>query len=103
MYSVEILPRAVEDMNEAVIYVARKLENPRAARQLAETLHQAVEGLSEYPYSHAAYIPPRPLKHEYRRVMAGNYAVFYWIEEKERRVTVARVIYSRRDMTRHLA
>lgn len=40
--------------------------------------------------------------HEYRRVYIGDYAMFYWIDEPNRRVTVARVIYARRDLASHM-
>lgn len=49
------------------------------------------------PKSHRAYIPVRPLGHEYRRVYVGGYAMFYWIDEPEKMVTVVRVVYARRD------
>ncbi|KFI53781.1 type II toxin-antitoxin system RelE/ParE family toxin [Bifidobacterium biavatii] len=102
MYKVEILPKAVSDMNEAVSYIVRELESPQAAETLAVNLNAAIEELAEYPYARPAYIPIRPLRHEYRRVIVGNHAVFYWVDEATSTVTVARVIYARRDLIRHL-
>ncbi|KFI99103.1 type II toxin-antitoxin system RelE/ParE family toxin [Bifidobacterium stellenboschense] len=102
MYEVEILPRALGDMNEAVSYIARTLHSPNAAQSLAVGLNAAIEGLSEYPYSHPAYVPIRSLRHEYRRIMVGNYAVFYWVDEAASTVTVARVVYAKRDLNHQL-
>lgn len=102
VYRVEILPKAVGDMGEAVSYVARELESPHAAERLAVQLNTAIENLAEYPYSHPAYVPIRPLTHEYRRIVVGNYAVFYWVDESDAVVTVARVIYAKRDLSRYL-
>lgn len=102
MHRVEILPKAVSDMNEAVSYIMRELESPHAAETLAVNLNAAIEGPADFPYSHPLYIPIRSLRHEYRRVMVSNHAVFYWVDEAAATVTVARVIYAKRDLARHL-
>nr|WP_276310673.1 type II toxin-antitoxin system RelE/ParE family toxin [Bifidobacterium sp. SO1] len=96
------MPKAVSDMNEAVSYIVRELGSPHTAETLATNLNVAIEGLADYPHSHPLYIPIRPLRHEYRRVMVGNHAVFYWVDEAAATVTVARVIYAKRDLARHL-
>ena len=41
---------------------------------------------------------PMPLTHEHRRVYVGDYAMLSWIDEPNRQVTVARVVYARRDL-----
>ncbi|OZG60344.1 addiction module toxin, RelE/StbE family protein [Bifidobacterium myosotis] len=102
MYKVEILPKAVGDMSAAVSYIAGELHSPHAAENLMMELSAAIDGLAEFPYSHPAYIPIRPLRREYRRIMVGNYGVFYWVDEEAKTVTVARVIYARCDLSRHL-
>lgn len=65
-------------------------------------MRRAAESLADMPRSHRAYVPVRPLEHEYRRVHVGGYAMFYWIDEPEKRVTVARVVYARRDLSRQI-
>lgn len=102
MYKVEILPKAVGDMSAAVSYIAGELHGPHAAESLMMGFDVAIEGLAEFPYSHPAYIPIRPLRHEYRRIMVGNYGVFYWVDEQSQTVTVSRVIYAKRDLSQHL-
>ncbi|WP_207763389.1 type II toxin-antitoxin system RelE/ParE family toxin [Bifidobacterium margollesii] len=102
-YKVEILPKAVGDMSGAVSYIAGELHSPHAAEDLMSGLNAAIENLAEFPYSHPSYMPIRPLRHEYRRVMVGNYGVFYWVDEQAATVTVARVVYARRDLPRHLS
>ena len=49
-----------------------------------------------------AYAPLRPLKHEYRKLLVENYMMLYWVSETEKRVTIARVVYARRDYTKLL-
>ena len=96
-YSLEYLPAARQDMIDIVRYVNGELGNPVAADQLAIELIEAGDSIPEFPYANPAYIPIRPLQHEYRKLLVGRYIMFYWVDEVEKRVTVARVVYARRD------
>jgi len=97
LYQVEFLPSAQADMVEIVRYISQELFNPIAAEILAEDFVKAADSLSTFPYAHDAYIPIRPLKHEYRKVSVKNYLMFFWAEEETKVVTIARVIYAARD------
>ena len=98
MYNVEYLLSAVQDMVEIVTYIARELNNPSAAERLAE----AGESLRDFPYAQPAYTPLRPLKHEYRKLLIENYMMLYWVTETEKRVTIARVVYARKNYAKLL-
>ena len=102
MYSVEYMPLAVQDMVEIVVYITRELNNPSAAERIAEQLTKAGESLRDFPYTQPAYTPLRPLKHEYRKLLVENYMMLYWVTETEKRVTIARVVYARRNYAKLL-
>ena len=102
MYDLEYLPLAREDMVEAVRYISEKLKNPIAAEQLAVELIEAGDSIRTFPYDDPVHMPIRPLGHEYRKLLVHNYLVFYWVDEKKKLVTVARVIYARRNYGRLL-
>ena len=102
MYNVEYLPLARQDMVEIVTYIARELHNLAAAERIAEQLVQAGDGLRNFPYAAPAYQPLRPLKHEYRKLLVENYMMLYWVTETEKRVTIARVVYARRNYAKLL-
>lgn len=97
MYELEILPRAVDDMTEIVRYISHELSNPASATALADELIETAENLCEFPYACPLHQTIRPLGHEYRRAIIRNYLMFYWVDEKSKTVTVARVIYGKRD------
>jgi len=78
-------------------YISQKLNNPLAAERLAVELAEAGDNLMEFPYANPAYIPPGPLMYEYRKLLVHDYFMFYWVNEPEKNVTVARVIYAKRD------
>ena len=94
MYKLEYLPVARKDMLEIVRYISRELQNPDAADRLA--------GVLLFPYATLTYQPIRPLKHEYRKILVQNYLMFYWVDEEKKLVTVARVVYAKRDYGRLL-
>lgn len=102
MYKLEYLPVARRDMIEIVRYISQELQNPTAADQLAMELIEAGDSIPKFPYANPAFIPIRPLKHEYRKLLVQNYFMFYWVDEVKKLVTVARVIYARRDYERLL-
>jgi len=97
MYQIEFLPIAKQDMTDIAQYISIELHNPTAAMVLADSLIEAAGMLTEFPYINAIHQTLKPLKHEYRKQIVKNYIMFYWIEEENKLVTIARVIYARRD------
>ena len=102
-YKIEYLPAAQQDMVDIVRYVSHDLHNPVAANKLAEEFLKAVDNLLMFPYTSATYYPIRPLKKEYRKLFVQNYIMFYWVNEKNKVVTVVRVIYAHRNYEKLLA
>lgn len=72
------------------------------ANRLTVELIEAGDSICSFPYAHPAYIPIRPLKREYRKLLVQNYFMFYWVDEDKKLVTVARVTYAKRDLDRLL-
>ena len=68
----EYLPVARQDMIDIARYISRELNNPVAADRLAVELVEAGESIPAFPYANPAYIPIRPLKHEYRKLLVEN-------------------------------
>lgn len=96
-YGLEFLPSAMRDMVDIVRYIAVELKNPVAANNTAGELIEAAENIPSFPYANPAYIPIRPLKHEYRKLIVKNYIMLYRVDEAHKLVTVSRVVYARRD------
>ena len=102
MYKIEYLPIAQQDMIDIVRYISIELKNPDAAECLAEKFVEAAESILDFPYALAVYQPMTSLKHEYRKILVQNFLMFYWIEEEKKLVTIARVMYAKRDFLRLL-
>lgn len=97
MYSLMYLPIALNDMLEIIGYISGELKNPTAAEQLSEEFVKTAESLTDFPYSNPVYIPMKPLQYEYRKIAVKNYLMFYWVDEASKEITVARVIYGKRE------
>jgi plasmid stabilization system protein ParE len=97
MYSLEYLPMAKQDMEDIARYISRELANPVAAERLASEMIEAADSLTTFPYVNPAYYPIRPMNQEYRRLLVQNYIMFYLVDESWKLITIARVIYARRD------
>ena len=102
MYKLEYLPVAQRDMVEIVRYISGELQNLTAAARLAMELVNAAESVLTFPYALPAYQPIRSLKREYRKILVQNFLMFYWVDEEKKLVTVARVVYAKRDISRLL-
>ena len=90
MYKLEYLPVARRDMIEIVRYISQELQNPTAADKLAMELIEAGDSIPKFPYANPAFIPIRPLKHEYRKLLVQNYFMFYWVDEVKKLVKIGR-------------
>ena len=97
-YRVEFLELALLDLQAITSYITNEMGMPKAAKNLAEFFIYRINLLKEYPYSNAQYIPIRPLEHIYRRMIVCHYSVFYWIDEDSKIVTIARILYNKRDL-----
>ena len=97
-YAIEYLPSSLEDLKEIVRYIARTLQNPKAAENLAHEIIKKIDLLADFPYSAPRYTPIKPLEYEYRKLLVKNYFAFYRIDEMKKTITVARIIYAKRNI-----
>lgn len=97
MYELEFLPIARQDMSDIAKYINKVLCNPIAAMNTIRRMVAAAEDLQVQPYSCPVYYPPRELPFEYRKLVVGNYIMFYRVDETKKLITVVRVIYAKRD------
>lgn len=96
-YKLAFLPAARQDLLDIVHYIGHELQNPQAAESIAERLIQTAQQLEDFPYAYPVYTPQKPLLNEYRKLTVAHYVLFYWVDEATHVVTVARVLYGRRD------
>ena len=99
MYSIEFLPKAGKDISDISRYIGVELCNPAAADRFVDKIFSETEKLKDMPYMYSVYEVPLPLKIEYRKFLVKKYTVFYFIDENEKAVKIARVIYAKRNLS----
>ncbi|MDE6710327.1 MAG: type II toxin-antitoxin system RelE/ParE family toxin [Oscillospiraceae bacterium] len=99
MYDLVFLPEAGKDISDISRYIGVELCNPDAADRLVDKILSETEKLTDMPYMYSVYESPLPLKFEYRKLLVKNYTVFYYIDESEKAVKIARVIYAKRNFS----
>ncbi len=102
MYKLEYLPLALQDMVEIASYISHNLKNPSIAERLSVKLVEAADNITTFPYGHPVYQSIKLLQREYRKLSVEDYLMFYWIDEPSKKITIARVIYAKRNYENRL-
>ena len=100
MFTVDVSPKAAEDLLEIKFYIENELQNPIAAQNTIKTIVETYEELSEDPDVRIPIDRYVPFPTDYKFVLANNYSIFYRIEKDI--VKIIRIMYSRRDFVRIL-
>ena len=94
-WTVEISDAAYEDLRNIHAYIALELRSPDDAKNVLRRILTAIATLDEMPNRFRSY-PREPFASQGVRVMdVGNYCVYYLA--KDNLVSVARILYFRRD------
>jgi len=94
MAKIVFSPEARRDLLEIGDYIAFKLHNKSAARNLIGRIQKTVLVLREFPETGTPlqYATPHIL---YRYLICGNYMIFYHLSEDT--ACIDRILYGRRD------
>ena len=96
-YEIEISDIAGEDLDSIIEYLIYKLKAPNAAEDFLVLLEQKIESLRTAPKAFKV-IEDEALSLDQIRIMqVKNYLVFFVIDEKNKTVSIIRVLYGRRD------
>ena len=99
-YKLQFLSLFEEDLNKIVDYISLQLQNPKAALELVDEVHEAI--LSRLPSAESFEVYPsrkeRPL--DYYRIYVQNYIIFYVVDDEV--MEVRRILHGRRDWKNQL-
>jgi toxin ParE1/3/4 len=98
-YSVYISDAAYKDIYQIVSYITDELLEPQIANNLLDVLLNAISSLSEIPHRHMLVDRVKVCDYPIRTFTVESYIIFYIINENEKSVDIARVLYKRRDWT----
>lgn len=98
-YSVLIGRQAERDILEAVTYIQEILFQPEFARRIYKAIKTQINMLSEMPQRFAVIAEEPYRSMGMRKASAENYLIFYLVNEKEKTVSIVRVLHNRREWT----
>ncbi|MBQ1207907.1 MAG: type II toxin-antitoxin system RelE/ParE family toxin [Lachnospiraceae bacterium] len=97
-YEIEISLQAERDLRDIYEYIAFVLLAPENAIGQLRRLEKGILSLKEYPMRHRKY-EKEPWKNRGLRVLpVDNYVLFYIANERLKKVSIVRVMYSGRNI-----
>jgi len=95
-YRIRYLPDTVADMEEIKAYLALYYES--TVNKFFTLLRDKILRLKDFPYSCPVYEDDP----EYHKLVAGDYLVFYMVNEKEKTIEIHRIFHGSKDIKRYL-
>lgn len=93
-------PFFYEDLSRIVDYILSELKDEAAAVSLVDGVEVAIRERLTNPLSTAAYQSVAERQNPYRRIIVGNYLIFYVVIDDT--MIVRRMLYGRRDLDKIL-
>ena len=94
-YEVIVTPHAQRNLRNIFYYIHYELKADIAAKNILNSLESAIEGLCLFPARHS-FIELETFKSKgLRKVVVGNYLVYFKIYEELRIVRVVAVVYAK--------
>ena len=97
IYKVNITEPAENDLRDIVRYISSQLNAPLAALNMMRAIRKSIAKLKTAPLIHPIVRDDRLSILGYRFLVIKNYVVFYIVIEKEKTVSIDRILYGRRD------
>ena len=94
--------RARQDLHDIYDYIAYTLLAPDAARNTTERILEAARGLQSMPEKNPLYKEEPWHSQGVRFIPVKNYIVFYTVNTDTDTVSIARIMYGARDLSRQL-
>ena len=95
-YIVRFSPFAKEDKKEIKAYLSKFY--PGTPRRFADLLKKHIANLKNNPYLYPEYSENT----NYRRMLVGNYFVFYKVNDSTKQIDIYRILRASWDLPKHL-
>lgn len=94
-YRIKMTSLAERDLDSIYAYIAYELVADQAANNVVDRIENAIRNLKQFPLSSGLVDEPVLREKGYRRLVVGNYVVFYVVDESKKEVTIMRILYGR--------
>ena len=93
-------PLFYDDLDKITNYILLDLKNEIATKTFIDDVETAIRKSLENPLQAATYPSMHRRKYDYRRIIVGNYLIFYVVIGHT--MVVRRLLYGRRDLDKIL-
>ena len=97
-YGYKFTEKAAADLDGIISYIAVELVNPKAASDFADELTEKINGARAFPDIGSSVINEFLPVDNVKKLIVGNYVVFYLPDEEQHLIHILRIIYGRRNM-----
>ena len=102
IYKIRIMKPAQNEMYDIYRYISEELHDPAAAARRVSVIDENIQSLKENPARFPLVRDNYLASKGFRMIVVKNHLVFFIIREKEKTVSVMRILYGRRDWLRIL-
>ena len=92
----------IKDIDDIIFYVSNDLKNKTAARNLANNFIRDANSILEFQYGLSVYKTSKKLEQEYRGFKIKNMIMFYTVNEREKIITIVRVLLYIKKLNMHV-
>ena len=96
-YIIELSKNARNDLLDIAKYIKYNLEEPNIARKIIKKIENSIYKLEDNPYICSIINDKYLREKELRKLIVGNYIVFYRIIDNTFKIQIVRVLYGRRN------
>ena len=97
-YDVEFSEQGNHDLEEIIRYISEELFSPQAAQKFFSAVNEKLLLLQSFTYLYPLYHDDRLANEDFHFVTIGNYLMFYLVYDDKAIVSIARILYGRRDI-----
>ena len=99
-YKLRYLPLFYEDLEKKVVYIAEKLQNPKAANDLIDAVEKAIQERQPVAEAFEPYESMKERRYPYYRIYVKNFVVWYVViddEGNDKIMEVRRFLYNKQN------
>ncbi len=94
-YSVKLMSRAIDDLEDIYVYIAKNLLEPETALNIVEAIESEILNLDSMPYRCPERRNGLYANKGYRQLLIKNYIIIFRVDEKSKTVIIVTVRYSK--------
>ena len=102
-YQIFYTDSAKQDLKNIYRYISEDLVEPEIAAKLTDKIMKAIRSLDEMPQRYRLFEEEPWHSRGLRILPVNNYLVFYLLDDEKTVVTILRIIYGGRDISRQLS